>query len=606
MFLKRSLAAALMLAAGVALAARPDDKAPLADGNYLLSTVSGTGERALCVLKVEAKDGKPTATVVASMPNTEVTVKEFKASGKDVTLTVALKQSSSGRVFNSEQTFAGTAGGDPKAVLGTVGSDQLPQRAKLAATDKTELDRDSVLVRGPAAEALMKVQQLTSRSLSLQFKAQQTKDAEQRKELMAQMVEARKEAAEKAPAMYREVIEKHPGTAAAADAAMNLIRAAATAKLSADEAAKLVEAVRKDAGQYGPRYANAILSQAAERLVSQKGLGAAALAAIEPAAKALSPDAPPASQVKVLTTYKSALAGAGKAEQAKALEQRLMRLEKVLDDEYLRKVPPFQPVKYAGRKEKEANRVAVMELFTGAQCPPCVAADVAFDALLKSYAPTDVVLLQYHMHIPGPDPMTNPDTIARWDHYREKFPSDMRGVPSTVFNGKPQAGGGGAMTNAEKKFEQYRDILDKALEQSTDVKLAGTAKRDGDKLTATVELTGMKEPKKGVVLRLVLVEETIRYAGSNGVRFHHHVVRSLFGKPAGLPVADLKDGKHIASVDLADLRAKLTEYLTEFEKDRPFSNPSKPLDLAGLKVVALVQDDETGEVLQAAQFDVGG
>ncbi|HET6574790.1 MAG TPA: hypothetical protein VFG68_14390, partial [Fimbriiglobus sp.] len=173
-------------------------------------------------------------------------------------------------------------------------------------------------------------------------------------------------------------------------------------------------------------------------------------------------------------------------------------------------------------------------------------------------------------------------------------------------NGKPQGGGGGGMTNAERKFDQYRDILDKTLEQSTDVKLAGSAKRDGDTVTATIELTGMKEPRKGVVLRLVLAEETIRYAGGNGIRFHHHVVRSLFGKPAGMPVADLKDGKHTASVNLAELRAKLTAYLTEYEQDRPFPTPTKPLDLAGLKVVALVQDGETGEILQATQFDVGG
>ena len=60
---------------------------------------------------------------------------------------------------------------------------------------------------------------------------------------------------------------------------------------------------------------------------------------------------------------------------------------------------------------KDANKVAVLELFTGAQCPPCVAADVAFDALEKSYKHTDLILLQYHMHIPGPDPLTNPDTM---------------------------------------------------------------------------------------------------------------------------------------------------------------------------------------------------
>ena len=255
MFLKRSLAAALALTAGVALAARPDDKAPLADGNYLLSTVSGSGERVLCILKVETRDGKPTATVVASPPGTETTVKEFKTAGKGVSVAVRQERTAGGRKLSSEQTFTGTAGGDPKAVLGSVGDDRFPQRAKLSATDKAELGKGDLIVPSPAAGALNKVQQLNSRALTLQIQAQQTKDAEKRKDLMKQMAEARKESAEKAPALYREVVAKHPGTPAAADAAMNLIRSAATAKLTADEAANLVEAVRKDAEPYGPRYA---------------------------------------------------------------------------------------------------------------------------------------------------------------------------------------------------------------------------------------------------------------------------------------------------------------------------------------------------------------
>ena len=117
----------------------------------------------------------------------------------------------------------------------------------------------------------------------------------------------------------------------------------------------------------------------------------------------------------------------------------------------------------------------MMELFTGAQCPPCVAADVAFDALLKTYKPTDLVLVQYHMHIPGSDPMTNPDTIARWDYYRKHFPENIRGVPSSLFNGKPGGGGGGGMTAAEGKFTQYTGVINPLLEKSTDVKLAGKA-----------------------------------------------------------------------------------------------------------------------------------
>ena len=61
-----------------------------------------------------------------------------------------------------------------------------------------------------------------------------------------------------------------------------------------------------------------------------------------------------------------------------------------------------------------------MEIFTGAECPPCVAADVGFDALLKSYKPTEFIGLQHHLHIPGPDPLTNADTVARADLLRQR------------------------------------------------------------------------------------------------------------------------------------------------------------------------------------------
>jgi len=38
------------------------------------------------------------------------------------------------------------------------------------------------------------------------------------------------------------------------------------------------------------------------------------------------------------------------------------------------------------------------------QCPPCVAADLAFEGLGKTYKTSEVVLLQYHLHIPRRTP----------------------------------------------------------------------------------------------------------------------------------------------------------------------------------------------------------
>ena len=49
---------------------------------------------------------------------------------------------------------------------------------------------------------------------------------------------------------------------------------------------------------------------------------------------------------------------------------RQAKLDSKLDEEYHNKVPPFKPTAYAGRKNAQANRVALMELFTGRNAPP--------------------------------------------------------------------------------------------------------------------------------------------------------------------------------------------------------------------------------------------
>ena len=288
------------------------------------------------------------------------------------------------------------------------------------------------------------------------------------------------------------------------------------------------------------------------------------------------------------------------------------KVESKIDAEYLKSVPPFKPTAFAGRKDKEANQVVMMELFTGAQCPPCVAADVAFDALQKTYKPTDLVLVQYHMHIPGPDPMTNTDTTARWDYYRKLFPYDpdkrtgIGGVPTSLFNGKPATGGGGGMAASENKFQQYANVINPLLEKTSTVKVAGKAKRQGDKIDIAVEVAnGDGEDMK---LRLLVVEETVKYAGSNGIRFHHQVVRAMPGGADGVALKD-KAFKHTATVDLADVRKELTKYLDDFvaaNPNRPFARPDRPMDMKAVRVIAMVQNDKTGEIVQTMQIEVEG
>ena len=238
-----------------------------------------------------------------------------------------------------------------------------------------------------------------------------------------------------------------------------------------------------------------------------------------------------------------------------------------------------------------------MELFTGAQCAPCVAADVAFDALLKTYKPAEFIGLQSHVHIPGPDPLTNRDSMARQEYYG----SDVHGTPSTFFNGHSEAAGGGPMANSMMKYTEYREIIDKALE---DTRVAATidlsATRAGDQIKIVGSARLVRERRRKIeggdrnsskpVLRLALTEESVRYVGGNKLRFHHHVVRAL---PAGADGQELKDGagKIDVVVELADVKRNIEAYLSDYAKTRRFPSTTPEIKFDNLAVVAFVQDD---------------
>ena len=84
-------------------------------------------------------------------------------------------------------------------------------------------------------------------------------------------------------------------------------------------------------------------------------------------------------------------------------------------------------------------------------------------------------------------------------------------------------------------------------------------------------------------------------------------MRSLLGTGTGTGVAvgGLKGGKSTTTHSLKALSEELSEHMHTWGGPlREFVFADRPLDLKGLKVVALVQDDATGEVVQAAQFDV--
>jgi hypothetical protein len=320
------------------------------------------------------------------------------------------------------------------------------------------------------------------------------------------------------------------------------------------------------------------------------------------AEKLLDKNTPTETQAAVLRTLKAVLTKAGKDVEAKSLAPKVAQLEDQLDQEFLKDAVPFKTEAYA--RKDPGSRVVLVELFTGAQCPPCVAADVAFDALLRSCKPTDVVFLQYHLHIPRPDPLTNEDAEKRFEYYTSR--ESESGTPTFVIDGalkKPGVGGPKALGK-----EAYDEILKKigeAQEIGAQAKIALKAENKGGKIDIHAEISDLAKTGEKVRLRLVLVEEVARFQGTNGQRLHHHVVRAFPGGMEGFALTE-KNVKQNVRVNLADVAKDLNDYLDKY-KGRKFSSDERSLNLKHLKLVAFIQSDRADDdkgIFQAAQVDV--
>jgi hypothetical protein len=582
-------AAAVCVAALSARAAEPPDLTGTWAVNRLLH--GRPTEVRVTVVKIEPKDGTLTASVAGEGEARGASVKELTVAGKEVAL-----------VLSNGTRFSGIIGTDPRMILGAYGQGLLYQERAIMVRGEKDGPPPRPSNNARQFELEAKLGRLAREAADLRAQAAGGSDAE--KKPAAEIEAEIKECIQQVRALYGELIAKHANDANALDTAFGLLKSATHWQLTVEEVKTLLAAAGTMAAPHGPRFVRSAAFKAAEALSGQKEYAAIAAERLRPYAADLTDADPPAVRARVLTAYKDSLEGAGMAGELKPVAARLEEMEAKLDAEYLAAPKPFNPTPYAGRKDPAANRVAVMELFTGTDCGPCIAADLAFDALGEAYKPTDVVLLEYHIHVPQPDPLTNADTLARANYY------GARPTPSTFFNGKATAGGGGTQAQSEAKFGQYAKVIAPLLEQTTPVKLRGKATRAGDRIAINVDAAGL-EPSADLRLRLLVVEDTVRYVGANRLRFHHHIVRAMPGGAAGLAIED-KAMTHTATVDVATVRAGQRAYLIGFKEKNAFSlNPFlssffQVPELKELKVVALVQDDKTKQILQAVQLDVQG
>lgn len=274
-------------------------------------------------------------------------------------------------------------------------------------------------------------------------------------------------------------------------------------------------------------------------------------------------------------------------------------LEAYLDKLYEERLVAFAEARRPARTKEEGTRVALFELFTGAECPPCVGADVAAAGIEKTYASSEAIVLRYHQHIPGPDPLVNPHGQQRFESYQGES------TPTLIFNGKQMEGAGGFMAEAGPLYKQLLGQVEETVKEKIGVSIELTATAEGGKITASVKAAGIEFPPSARLF-VVLAEDKVAYRAGNGIRHHEMVVRAF---PAGVEGVKPGEGGTLAwdgAVDLNTLKEDLFNYLRNFEAENGEDLRGKPLEMKALHLVGFVQDTKTREVLQAAAIPVAG
>lgn len=268
----------------------------------------------------------------------------------------------------------------------------------------------------------------------------------------------------------------------------------------------------------------------------------------------------------------------------------------------------FDPGRYDGATMPK-GKVVLAELFTGAECGPCVGSDLAFDKLGEFYPRSALVIVEYHVHIPGPDPMT---TDASWDRYNWYR---GQGTPTVVIDGREMLVGGGPKTVTKNRFVVYRYAIQKFEHETPAVKFALSASTRSDSVYVRVTIQQKeKSALRNVRLHIALLERSVQYTGANGIARHAFVVRHMIDGAEGISLTPAASSQSVAkSIAIADIEHTITAYLDNptaqrsWSYRRPFTGwRARPerLDRSNLAVAVWVQDVETKAVLQACYADV--
>lgn len=572
------------------------DAAELTPGIWKLTIARGTDtDVAVGIFRFDNPNGKWSAALSAG--NTlvgKVVVDSMQVANGVVRLNL--------QVSDADIVFEGVVSDDPKCIRGSYGNDQRLVVAYLNITTDERIDRDTMLIRRDVPPAIKQFVQLEAERARLNQLVAKSRGDDHDK-LKEDLANHQKKMDTELPQLFSTILKDHADQSGSCEAGLSLLSSAYKSDISTEQVRTWVQSTLKAAEQFGPRYRRDVLLRALE--FTQRYAEAAAITAelAQEADTQLGSTCPAPLQAKVLAFLVHALTKTGKADEAKPFRERLEKLETNFDTDYRARLPKWEIKKFGERKAK-ANRVALVELFTGAECAPCVAASLACGRLSEMYKQVDVIALQYHLHTGGANPLANPDAESRYDFYASAYPQHADSIPAIFIGGMPRPLGGGPANAAKQKLEAYRDVINPILNEKTDIKLELKVKRENNRIILTAKANELGDEQSNRKLRFAVFEDEVRYPGGNGMRFHRGVVRAMPGGADGIALTKYEES-HDVTLDLDELRTRLTKHLDEYAKNEaPFARPHRPLELKQLKAVAWIQDDAGKPILQAAFADI--
>ncbi len=248
-------------------------------------------------------------------------------------------------------------------------------------------------------------------------------------------------------------------------------------------------------------------------------------------------------------------------------------------------------------KKPEGNKKVVLaELFTGSECRPCLAADYAYDKLIERYDSNTLAVLEYHLHIPAPDPMTNSDTEARARFY------GVNSTPTSIIEGTEKTLAGGNKAVARSRFNLFTSTIEKYLSNDPKANISLKSSIKKKNLSVSCNSSTSEINTNDLRLHIVLAEEKVHYKGYNTVAEHRFVVRKMFPSPEGLAFGNKKELSYSTKINLNQIEDSLKNYLDSMEKRvnrKVFKEKKHLINPDNLFIVAFVQNNVTKEIIQA-------